>query len=464
MAEVTMPRLSDTMSEGAVQRWLKKPGDAVQTDEVIAEIETDKATMELVAFESGTLQEIRVPEGQVVPIGTVIGVIGDGAAQPAAAPAAKTADAAPATPAQAQAEAPAADAKAPAAEAADPAAAAASAPAQPAAAAATQAAPAQAGSAPAAVNGAENGDRIKASPVARRMAEDLGVNLREVQGTGPQGRILRANVEAFRKGDAAPAAAPAAAGQARPTLVSSQPAPAAGAAALTEDVAPMSRMRKAIAKAMTDSKPGIPHIYLTAEIDMAAAQALRAQINESGASDVKISPNDLIVKAVAKALLKFPSVNASYATTAEGQPAVAHHGRVNVSVAVATDNGLLAPVVHDADKKTVSAIAAEIRELAGRAREGKVKSGDLDGATFQTSNLGMFGITEFVSIITPPQAASLAIGEIRQTPVVRDGQIVVGSIMNVTLSVDHRVADGAAGAQFLQEVTRLLQAPLSLLV
>lgn len=465
MAEVTMPRLSDTMSEGAVQRWLKKPGDAVQADEVIAEIETDKATMELVAFESGTLQEIRVPEGQVVPIGTVIGMIGDGAAQPAAAPAAKTADAAPA---QEQAPAPAADAKAPAAEAAAPAAAAgASAPAQPAAAASAQAAPAQAGStqaAPAAVNGVENGDRIKASPVARRVAEDLGVNLREVQGTGPQGRILRANVEAFRKGDAAPAAAPAAAAQARPTLVSSQPAPAAGAAALTEDVAPMSRMRKAIAKAMTDSKPGIPHIYLTAEIDMAAAQALRAQINESGASDVKISPNDLIVKAVAKALLKFPSVNASYATTAEGQPAVAHHGRVNVSVAVATDNGLLAPVVHDADKKTVSAIAAEIRELAGRAREGKVKSGDLDGATFQTSNLGMFGITEFVSIITPPQAASLAIGEIRQTPVVRDGQIVVGSIMNVTLSVDHRVADGAAGAQFLQEVTRLLQAPLSLLV
>jgi pyruvate dehydrogenase E2 component (dihydrolipoamide acetyltransferase) len=223
-------------------------------------------------------------------------------------------------------------------------------------------------------------------------------------------------------------------------------------------------MRKAIAKAMTDSKPGVPHIYLTAEIDMAAAQTLRGQINDSGAAPVKISPNDLIVKAVARALVKFPQINASFASTPDGQPGVVQHPQVNVSVAVSTEHGLLAPVVRDADKKSLATIAAEVRELAGRARDGKVKSGDLDGATFQTSNLGMFGITEFVSIITLPQAASLAIGEIRQTPVVRDGQIVVGQVMNVTLSVDHRVADGAAGAQFLQEVTRLLQAPLSLLV
>jgi pyruvate dehydrogenase E2 component (dihydrolipoamide acetyltransferase) len=451
MAEITMPRLSDTMSEGAVGRWLKKPGDAVTVDEVIAEIETDKATMELVAFESGTLQEITIEEGKVVPIGTVIGIIGSGAvkangsggaastpvaAKPAEVKADETKTAAVAAVAAAVAAAPAAQADAGAGAAAETGAA-----AKPAASAAASA----------------DGQRIKASPVARRVAEEKGIDLAEVEGTGPNGRILRANVEAFtpRKGGAQPAA-----GTSRPTLV---PSPATAAVA-ADSVTPMTRMRKAIAKAMTDSKPGVPHIYLTCEIDMGAAQTLRKQIADSGAAEVKISPNDLIVKAVAKALVKFPQINASYVTTPDNQPAVGQHAHVNVSVAVATDQGLLAPVVHDADKKSVSAIAAEIRELAGRAREGKVKAGDLDGATFQTSNLGMFGITEFVSIITLPQSASLAIGEIRQTPVVRDGQIVVGEIMNVTLSVDHRVADGAAGAQFLQELTRLLEAPLSLLV
>jgi pyruvate dehydrogenase E2 component (dihydrolipoamide acetyltransferase) len=448
MAEITMPRLSDTMSEGAVGRWLKKPGDAIAMDEVIAEIETDKATMELVAFESGTLQEITVEEGKIVPIGTVIGIIGSGAVK------ANGSGGAASVPAPAASAAPAATAATPAATAAT----AVAKPAEVKADEAAVAAPAAAGAAVAAASStaSADGQRIKASPVARRVAEEKGIDLSEVEGTGPNGRILRANVEAFtqRKGGAQPAAA------SRPTLV---PSPATAAVA-ADSVTPMTRMRKAIAKAMTDSKPGVPHVYLTCEIDMGAAQTLRKQINDSGAAEVKISPNDLIVKAVAKTLLKFPQINASYVTTADNQPAVGLHGHVNVSVAVATDQGLLAPVVHDADKKSVSVIAAEIRELAGRAREGKVKAGDLDGATFQTSNLGMFGITEFVSIITLPQSASLAIGEIRQTPVVRDGQIVVGEIMNVTLSVDHRVADGAAGAQFLQELTRILEAPLSLLV
>jgi len=223
-------------------------------------------------------------------------------------------------------------------------------------------------------------------------------------------------------------------------------------------------MRRAIARAMSESKPGVPHIYITAEIDMAEAMKLRTQINDSGATDTKLSPNDLIVKAVAKALTKFPLLNASYTTTPEGQPAVVKHPQINVSVAVATEDGLTAPVVRDADKKTLGAIAAEIREMATRARDGKVKQNDLEGATFQTSNLGMFGVTEFVSIVTLPQAASLAIGAVRHTPVVRDGQIVVGEVMNVTLSADHRIADGAICAKFLQEVTRLLQAPFSLLL
>jgi pyruvate dehydrogenase E2 component (dihydrolipoamide acetyltransferase) len=230
------------------------------------------------------------------------------------------------------------------------------------------------------------------------------------------------------------------------------------------EVTPMSRMRRAIARAMTDSKPGVPHIYITSEIDMGEAMRLRKQINDSGAADVKISPNDMVVKAAAKALAKFPQINSSYATTADGQPGVVAHPQINVSVAVATEGGLLAPAVRDADKKSLGTIAAEVRDMAGRAREAKIKPNELEGATFQTSNLGMFDVVEFVSIITVPQAASLSIGAIRQVPVVRDGQLAVGEIMLVTLSVDHRVADGAIAAQFLQEVKRLLQSPMSLLV
>jgi pyruvate dehydrogenase E2 component (dihydrolipoamide acetyltransferase) len=436
MAEVTMPRLSDTMSEGSVGRWLKKPGDHVEKDEVIAEIETDKATMELVAFESGTLQQILVEEGKVVPIGEVIGLIGDGPVTAGAAPAA-----APRSPAANGA---------PAAVAATP-----RVVESPTTAAASAVAPAARAATHAAANGAAAGERIKASPLARRIAEEHGLNLRDVPGTGPGGRILKANVEEFRrKSDLKPAAATPA--TTRPTAVPT-PAP-------TGEVEPMNRMRRAIARAMTESKPGVPHIYLTAEIDMREAMKLRTQINDSGAVDAKLSPNDLIVKAVAKALTKFPLLNASYTTTADGQPAVIRHPQINVSVAVATDDGLTAPVVRDADKKGIGAIAAEIRELATRAREGKIRQTDLEGATFQTSNLGMFGVTEFVSIVTLPQAASLAIGAVRQIPVVRDGQIVAGEIMNVTLSVDHRIADGALAAKYLQELTRLLQAPFSLLL
>jgi pyruvate dehydrogenase E2 component (dihydrolipoamide acetyltransferase) len=410
--------------------------------------------MELEAFESGTLQQILVPEGQTVPIGTPIGMIGDGAAPPASAPAAPApasapteeggAEAAPRTTQEAQQQVGQSEA--------------------------------QVGTQQASPEGADGqeGDRLKASPVARRLAEQHGVDLRQVQGTGPGGRILKDNVEAFvasgRGGAAAPAAqapAPAAAPAAQaPAPAAPAPAPQAPtpAAAPAGEVTPMSRMRRAIARAMTDSKPGVPHIYITSEIDMGEAMRLRKQINDSGAADVKISPNDMVVKAAAKALAKFPQINSSYATTADGQPGVVAHPQINVSVAVATEGGLLAPAVRDADKKSLGTIAAEVRDMAGRAREAKIKPNELEGATFQTSNLGMFDVVEFVSIITVPQAASLSIGAIRQVPVVRDGQIVIGEIMLITLSVDHRVADGAIAAQFLQEVKRLLQSPMSLLV
>jgi pyruvate dehydrogenase E2 component (dihydrolipoyllysine-residue acetyltransferase) len=446
MAEVTMPRLSDTMSEGAVGKWLKQPGDQVADGDIIAEIETDKATMELQAFESGTLQKILVPEGQTVAIGTPIAIIGDGA--PEAAPAEKAEASAPAS----------ADEQAPTeeggAQAVERTTAEAQAQVQPTAAQAQpQAQPPAQAAAPSA-----NGDRIKASPVARRLADERGIDLRQVKGTGPGGRIIKENVEDFKPEAAkAPAAAPAAQPAAPTAPQPQQPAPSA-------DAVPMSRMRRAIARAMTDSQPGTPHIYVSAEVDMAAAMALRKQINDSGAAEVKISVNDLVVKAAAKALLKFQRLNSSYATSADGQPAVLAHAQINVSVAVALEDGLVAPVVRDADKKAIGAIAAEIKDMAGRAREGKIKQNELDGGTFQVSNLGMFDVVEFTSIIPAPLAASLSVGAVRQTPVVRDGQLAIGERMTVTISVDHRVADGATAAQYLQELRRLLEAPMSLLV
>lgn len=424
MGEVTMPRLSDTMSEGTVGRWLKQPGDPVVAGEIIAEIETDKATMELEAFESGILQQIIVPEGKTVPIGEVIALIGDGpaASAPPPAPAPTAAEAA-------QATAPA-----------------------------TTAPPVVTAPPPPAV---ENG-RILASPVARRIAGELGVDLRQVRGTGPGGRILKENVEEFaarmRAGGQPPApSAPAPVAPPAPAPVAPPPAPTAPALPGAEA---MGRMRRAIARMMSESKPGVPHIYVTMDIEMDAALALREQLAASG---VRISVNDLVIKAAAQALLKVPAVNSSYSLTPEGQPGVVRHQQVNVSVAVALDDGLVAPVVKDADKKSLSAIGAEIRDMALRAREGKIKQHELEGATFQVSNMGMYGVSHFVSIITPPQAGSLAVGAVRKTPIVKDDQIVIGHVMTVTLSADHRVVDGAVAARYLQELKALLENPLRVL-
>lgn len=440
MGEVTMPRLSDTMSEGTVGRWLKKVGDQIAVGDIIAEIETDKATMELEAFEAGILQQILIPEGQTVPIGQPIAIIGDSAAPVAVAPAP--------TPAPAPAPAP-----------------------EPAAVPTPAPSPAPVTTAAAPGGGDENG-RIKASPVARRLAEELGIDLRQVVGTGPGGRIIKENVEEFaaRRGTAAPAAAPAPA-PAPAAAPAPAPAPApvpAPTRAPTPTPAPtlagaepLSRMRKAIARAMTDSKPGVPHTYLTIEVDVDALMALREQIVAGG---TRVSVNDLVVKAAAKALAKVPAVNVSFSQTADGQPGIVRHNQINIGVAVALDDGLLAPVVRDADKKSISVISAEIRDMALRAREGKIKQNELEGATFQVTNLGMFGIVEFGSIISVPQAASLAVGAVRKVPVVRDDQIVIGQVMNLTLSADHRVIDGAVGAQYLQELRKLLEAPMNIIV
>jgi pyruvate dehydrogenase E2 component (dihydrolipoamide acetyltransferase) len=318
-------------------------------------------------------------------------------------------------------------------------------------------------------NGHGAGDRVKVSPVARRLAEEHGIDLRQVQGTGPGGRIIKENVEDFRQQQGraaaaapAPAAAPAAARAPAPA-----PAPAKAPTptpAPAGEVMPFSRMRRAIARAMTESKPGVPHIYVTIEIDMGAAMQLRRSLNDSGVSAVKISVNDMVVKAAAKALAAFPAINSSFATSADGQPGVIKHSQVNVSVAVALEDGLIAPVVKDADKKSIGTIAAEIKDMASRARAGKIKQTELEGGTFQVSNLGMFNVMAFTSIISVPQAASLAVGSVREVPVVRGGQVVIGEVMHATISADHRVADGATAAQYLQELRRLLESPMSLLV
>ncbi|WP_333691621.1 dihydrolipoamide acetyltransferase family protein [Chloroflexus sp.] len=445
MGEVTMPRLSDTMSEGTVGRWLKKVGDQIAVGDIIAEIETDKATMELEAFEAGVLQQILVPEGQTVPIGQPIAIIGDGSSTVTAAP----------TPSTPTTVAPAPE---------------------PAATPAVITAP------PATTTVGDDNGRVKASPVARRLAEELGIDLRQVVGTGPGGRIIKENVEEFaaRRGAVAPAPAPVPAVAPTPApAVAPTPAPAVAPtpapapapvtastpaptpAPKLAGAEPMSRMRKAIARAMTDSKPGVPHIYLTIEVAADALVDLREQIVAGG---TRVSVNDLIVKAAAKALAKVPAVNVSFSQTADGQPGIVRHTQINIGVAVALDDGLVAPVVRDADKKSISVISAEIRDMALRAREGKIKQNELEGATFQVTNLGMFGIVEFGSIISVPQAASLAVGAIRKVPVVRDDQVVIGQVMNLTLSADHRVVDGAVGAQYLQELRKLLEAPMNIIV
>jgi pyruvate dehydrogenase E2 component (dihydrolipoamide acetyltransferase) len=433
MAELNMPRLSDTMEEGTIGRWMKQPGDQVERGEIVAEIETDKATMELEAYESGTLQKILVPEGETVAIGEVIALIGDGPVEEAPAAAPQKAEAQPAQATETQ-------------------------PAKPAPSSNGHGAPAT----------SDTGERLKASPVARRLASEYGIDLRQVQGTGPGGRIIKENVEAYRSSGppAEPAAPqqPAAAPQQPTPAAAPAPRPTAPAPAIAGEVAPMSRMRRAIATAMNASKPGIPHIYVTSEIDMAAAMTLRKQINESGAAPVKISLNDMIIKATARALTKYPSVNSVYATDDAGKPAQLTYPQVNISVAVALEEGLMAPVVIDTDKKSLGTISGEVKDKAGRAREGKIRPEELEGGTFTVSNLGMFDVVEFAAIITATQGGALAVGNIRETPVVRDGKIVIGQMMYITVSVDHRLSDGATAAQFAREIKQLLEAPMGLLV
>jgi len=443
MPQVFMPRLSDTMTEGTVSTWTKGVGDRIEKGDVIAEIETDKATMELEAYDAGVLEQILVDVGKTVPIGEVIAVIGDGSGA-AAAPAA----------------------------AAEPSAPAAAAPSAPPPSAPAPAIPAP--SAPSATPPpSTNGKHPLASPLARSIARDAGLDLATIAGSGPGGRIVRADVQhaiaaltavpALQTPQAVVPAAPVAAAAA-------SPAPAAPVVQLAtgpddEEIA-LNNVRRIVARRLVESMQQAPHFYLTSVVAADELVAARARINEGLAAlavarseqATKISVNDIVVKAVAVALRAHPEVNVSFG----GDKLIRHH-RVHVGVAVAIPDGLIVPVIRDADTKTVTQISAETRDLATRARAGKLKPDEFTGSTFSVSNLGMFGVDQFTAVINPPEAAILAVGATKQDAVVRDGQIVVGYTMAITLSVDHRALDGATGAKFLADLTALLENPLATL-
>ncbi|HIJ62156.1 MAG TPA: pyruvate dehydrogenase complex dihydrolipoamide acetyltransferase [Rhodospirillaceae bacterium] len=411
--QILMPALSPTMSEGNLARWLKKEGDPVKSGDILAEIETDKATMEFEATDEGTLGKILVPDGsQGVKVNQPIALLleeGEDAASLAAPLAAKAALA----------------------------------PAAPAVAASAAAPPVV----PPAVSA---GDRVFASPLARRLAREAGVDLTSVKGSGPHGRIVRADVE---KAPSPPKAASPTPGAPAPKPV---PAVPDIGPAYTEQ--PLSSMRKVIARRLTEAKQTVPHFYLTIDCRLDKLMALRADLNGRG-DDYKLSVNDFVIRAVALALRKVPAANASFTETA-----IRLYSEVDVSVAVATPNGLITPVIRHADHKGLAALSNEMKSLAGKARDGKLKPEEYQGGGFTISNLGMYGIREFSAIINPPQGCILAVGAGEQRPVVVDGALAVATMMSCTLSVDHRVVDGAIGAEFLAAFKKLIEEPLTMLL
>lgn len=429
---ILMPRLSDTMTEGVIASWHKNVGDSVKKGDVLADIETDKATMELESYKEGKLLYQGAKPGEKIAVNELLAIIGDeskvdvnkivaaksGGGQAAGGNAGGAADA--------KAEGGGSGSHG-AVQQGQP--------------ATTQ----EHGS----LNGtaSENG-RVKASPLAKKLAAEKGIDLRAVQGSGDDGRIVKKDVENFQPQQAPAKAAPAAGGQA-------QPARAQGEVSFEE--VPVSQMRKVIAKRLSESKFTSPEFYLTMNIDMDKAVESRAKINE--VSPVKISFNDMVLKACAIALKQHPWVNSSWMGDK-----IRHNQHVNIGVAVAVPDGLLVPVVRFADTKSLSQIGAEVKEFAQKAKDKKLQPADWEGSTFTISNLGMFGIDEFTAIINPPDSCILAVGAIQQVPVVKDGQIKVGNVMKVTMTCDHRVVDGATGAAFLQTVQKLLEEPLRMLV
>ena len=420
---VKMPRLSDTMEEGTVATWLKKVGDEVEEGDILAEIETDKATMEFESFYAGTLLYVGINEGETAPVDSVLAVIGPKGTDVDAVLSAGSGSASEDESAPAEAK----KAEAPSSNGQE--------------------------SAPIAAN---DGQRIFASPLAKKIAQDRGINLEDVKGSGDQGRIIKKDIEEYQpKQKAAEKTIPAQEKASSPQTAVAAPINLPVGQEGTEEVK-NSQMRKVIAKRLGESKFSAPHYYLTIEVDMDYAKTSREQIN--GLPDTKVSFNDMVVKACAMALKKHPQVNTSW-----NNETTRYNQHVHIGVAVAVEDGLLVPVLKFADQMTLTQIGASVKDLAGKARNKKISPAEMEGSTFTVSNLGMFGITEFTSIINQPNSAILSVGAIVQKPVVKNGQIVVGNTMKVTLACDHRTVDGATGAQFLQTLRAYLENPVTML-
>lgn len=409
--KVLMPKLSDTMEEGTILKWVRKEGEKVKQGETIVEIESDKADMELEAYDSGILRKIIVPEGGKAPIGALIAIIGD---QDEDISALLSTTSTTEQPTPVSAETKASTVKAPA-------------PVTPTPVPTTAPLP------------ATHDGRVKASPLAKRLAKEHSINLSTVPGSGPQGRVIKRDIESVLSGKA---------------TVSRTIAPIIPGTA--EDV-PLSPIRKTIAKRMSESKLTAPHFYVTVDIDMEPAMAFREQINN--ATDLKLSFTDIIIKAAAAALMKHPQVNGTYLGDKMRQYHYAHIG-----VAVALDDGLVTPVIRNCEQKRIDQINRELRDLVDRARNRKLKPDEYQGSTFTISNLGMFGVEDFVAIINPPEGAILAIGSIVERPVVKSGVIVIGHTMKATISADHRIIDGAVAARFMQDFKKFMENPAALTV
>ncbi len=426
---VIMPSLGFDMTEGKLANWLKKEGDKVEKGQAIAEIETEKATVEIEATVAGTIRSIIVPAGQTVPVGTVIAVIGD-PADKGMAPHEPTTSA----PEPAAREVPPSEKPAPATPAPEP-------------------TPSGQGQV------AEPETRVRASPLARRMAQEAGLDLSRITGTGPGGRIMERDIQGAMAGRSTVAPAPSRP-QAPPAPKSTFPAqPPIAPPAPATPPAPLNKMRQAIARRMTESKTTVPHFYITVAVNMTEALDVREQLNAMASDADKVSVNDLVVAAVARTLTQFRYLNASYR-----DGSLERHSDINIGLAVALEDGLITPVIHNADQKSIRAIAVESKAVTERARSNRLRADDLTGGTFTVSNLGMFGVDEFIAIINPPEAAILAVGAATKQPIVRDDQVSIAPLMKATISVDHRVADGAQAARFMAEFKKLLENPVNLLV
>ena len=429
--KVHMEALSPTMEEGQVVKWLKKEGDAVANGDVLAEIETDKATMELVARGDGILRAVLIQEGGTAPVGEVIGVIA-GADEDIGDTGGVSSSAAPAVESEAPTEAAATSITTP-----------------------TPAVPAA--SAPPAV--ASGNGRIKASPVARRLAEEVGLDLAAVAGSGPGGRIVKRDIEAALA-SGVPTPLPATSTVAPPTAPAAIPAPVMALDGPEYEDVPLTQIRKTIARRLAESLGPVPHFFLNIHVDMTRLMAARKRINAMlEARGERVSINDMILKATALALTQHPACNVHW-----GGDYIRRHNRVHIAVAVAIEDGLITPVIRDANAKGVAQIAREVKDMAGRAREKKLLPEEYTGGTFSISNLGMFGIHEFTAVINPPEGGILAIGGIEEVPIVVDGELKTQPRMAITMSCDHRSIDGATGSRFLQTLKAMLEDPVVMVV